>query len=178
MVVLDAMAPSSETASESTVAFLWDREALRRSQQSTETRRTGLSERKQKLGASKLRKSLYARADSSILWEKWTSCFPYSSVCAEDAEYGIGRVDWKKLLRQQKWEWPGRNAMGKAADREPNGVLDTQRASQEEQPETPQVCCSGGGDDHGPLRGNSNPVTGEKILQALGQERTAAVLIL
>ena len=60
--------------------------------------------------------------------------------------------------------------MGKAADREPHGVLDNQEAPREEQPQSPQGCCSGGGDDHGLLCGSNHPVDGEKILQALGQE--------
>ena len=146
--------------------------ADRSNQQRQVGERTGLSERKPRAWCFEaLEESLYASADSGILREQWTSCsFPCSSVWAEDAAYGIGRVDWKKLLwRQQKWEWCRTGCDVKSC--EPDGVPDTQRAPQaQEQPETPQVCCSGEGDDHEPLRGSSNPVDGKKILQALGPE--------
>ena len=147
--------------------------ADRRNRQRQVGGRTGLAGRKP--GAwcfEALEESLCARVSSGILREKWTSCsFPCSSVWAEDAEYGIGRVDWERLLcANTNGNGPGRGAMGKAADREPHGVLDNQEAPREEQPQSPQGCCSGGGDDHGPLCGSNHPVDGEKILQALGQE--------
>ena len=93
------------------------------------------------------------------------------SVWAEDAKYGIGRVDWERLLcANKKGNGPGRGEIGKAAFREPDGAGVIQKAPCEEQPQDPQGCCNGGGDDQGPLCDSHHPEDGGKILQAFGPE--------
>ena len=131
---------------------------------------------RRKLGAWRSQtseESLYAGATSGILREEWpNSIFPYSCVWAKDAEYGVGRVDWVKLLCTNKsGNGPCRKVFENNLDRVPDGVADiTGAKDQGKQLQAVQTHDNGSGENQEPLCAGGQQGDCEKILQDSGNE--------
>ena len=131
---------------------------------------------RRKLGAWRSKtseESLYAGATSGILREEWqNSIFPYSCVWAKDAEYGVGRVDWVKLLCTNKsGNGPCREVFENNLDRVPDGVADITRAKdQGKQLQAVQTHDNGSGENQEPPCAGGQQGDCEKILQDSGNE--------